>query len=102
MKKFKLSYQIVLRNVVEKIDKVFILDEEYRKFVAKSLYNKQNKVEKDFKNYRQSIFVAIGECSKCERKVFVILQEIKQQLSGKQLDIFRMLLKDELEKAEMM
>lgn len=102
MKKFKLSYQIVLKNVVERIDEVFIPDEECRTFVAKSLYNKQNKVEKDFKNYRQSIFVAIGECSKCERKVLVILQEIKQQLSGKQLDIFTMLLKDELEKAEMM
>lgn len=99
---FKLGYQTVFKKVQERVEEDFLSDEEYRKFVAKSLYNKQNKVEIDFKNYRQSIFVAIGECSKCERKVLVILQEIKQKLSGKQLDIFMMLLQEELEKAEMM
>ena len=30
----------------------------------------------------------------------IVLQEIKQKLSGQQLDIFMMLLEDELEKAE--
>lgn len=102
MKSFKLNFQTVLKKVVERVDGDFLSDEECWELVAKSLYNKQNKVEKDFKNYRQTVFESISECAKCERKVLIILQVIKQQLSGQQLDIFIMLLKDELEKAEMM
>jgi len=101
MKRFKLNFQTVLKKVVERVDGDFLSDEECWELVAKSLYNKQNKVEKDFKNYRQTVFESISECAKCERKVLIILQVIKQQLSGQQLDIFIMLLKDELEKAEM-
>lgn len=52
------------------------------------------------KKYRQSVYEAIGVCAKCELKVMIVLQEIKQKLSGQQLDIFMMLLEDELEKAE--
>lgn len=102
MKEFKLDYQTVLKKVKERVDEDFLADEDCRTLIAKSLYNKQNKIEKDFKNYRQRVYEAIGECAKCERKVLITLQCIKQKLSEQQRDIFMMLLKDELEKAETM
>lgn len=101
MKIFKLCYQTVLKNVTERVDEVFLSDEECQKLVAKSLYYKQNKYEKDFKAYRKIVFEAIGECAKCEHKILMILKEIKQALSGKKLDIFTMLLDEELGRARM-
>lgn len=97
IKVFNISYQTVLKKIIEKAEDKYLSDLECYQLIAKSLYYRQNKYEKDFIKYRKKVFEAIGNCAKTERNILLSLKVIKQRLVGGQLSTFDLLFGNEID-----